>query len=30
VLKLKPPLCLTAADVDLVADALALTLGDGW
>jgi 4-aminobutyrate aminotransferase-like enzyme len=30
VLKLKPPLCVTREDVDLLADALRLTLTDGW
>jgi len=30
VVKLKPPLCITRQDVDLVADALRLTLGEGW
>ena len=30
VLKLKPPLCVTREDVDLLAEALRLTLTDGW
>jgi 4-aminobutyrate aminotransferase-like enzyme len=30
VLKLKPPLCITTEDVDLLADALTLAFGEGW
>ena len=30
VLKLKPPLCVTAADVDFLAGALAEALATGW
>lgn len=30
VLKIKPPLCVGAADIDLLADALATTLDDDW
>lgn len=30
VLKIKPPMCLTAESADFFADALARTLRDGW